>query len=120
MKTKKMLRRYQVAIHPIDLQTLYTQMDKVGRQQGAEQQLASNIREAQQNQNKLEAQKKMTSVQSIEHSNQNSLKINQNGHSSEDQTKQEMKKKDSNPIEEIEKENFIKDPNLGQNIDISG
>lgn len=47
-----------MAIHPIDLQTLYTQMDKVGRQQGAEQQLASNIREAQQNQNKLEAQKK--------------------------------------------------------------
>lgn len=46
-----------MAIQPIDLQTLYAQMAKVGKQQGAEQQLASMVKDAQQQQNKIDAEK---------------------------------------------------------------
>ena len=65
-----------MGIHPIDLQTLYSQMEKVGRQQGAEQQLTSTIRDAQQDQNKLDAQRKLSTVQGIEQSEDEKLKIN--------------------------------------------
>ncbi len=113
-----------MAIHPIDLQTLYAQMEKVGRQQGAEQQLAANAQEAQQEKNKLEAQKRLTTVQVIEEGREESLRINKDGkQQSEEKNAMEnekKEKKDELDIQNEKKEEYIKDPNLGQKVDISG
>ena len=108
-----------MGIHPIDLQTLYSQMEKVGRQQGAEQQLTSTIRDAQQDQNKLDAQRKLSTVQGIEQSEDEKLKINKD---SQDDTGSgagggQKKRFEADGEEE---DTFIKDPHLGQTIDISG
>ena len=64
-----------MAIQPIDLQTLYAQMAKVGKQQGAEQQLASMVKEEQQQQNKIDAQKKLSSVQVVDSDSNKKLRI---------------------------------------------
>ncbi len=112
-----------MAIHPIDLQTLYAQMEKVGRQQGAEQQLAANAQEAQQEKNKLEAEKRLSSVQVIEQGNQENLKINKDGKQNSEERETTKKKKESVVPEEDaaqKKDEYIKDPYLGQRIDISG
>ena len=110
-----------MGIHPIDLQTLYSQMEKVGRQQGAEQQLTSTIRDAQQDQNKLDAQRKLSTVQGIEQSEDEKLKINKDSHSQDDTGSGvgggQKKRFEADGEEE---DTFIKDPHLGQTIDISG
>lgn len=111
-----------MAIQPIDLQTLYAQMAKIGKQQGAEQQSASMVRDAQQQQNKIDAEKKLSSVQLVESNNQN-LKINQDSKSPyKDDNKNEKGKKQTASEADINlnNEEYIKDPSLGQRVDISG
>ncbi len=109
-----------MAIHPIDLQTLYTQMDKVGRQQGAEHQAAASVKEVQQQQNKLDAQKKLNTVQIVAQSDDENVRINRDGHSKQDE-KEQKKQKKKDAEEEAEKaENYIKELYLGQRVDISG
>ncbi|WP_187427665.1 hypothetical protein [Treponema phagedenis] len=46
-----------MGIQPIDLQTLYSQMEKVGRAQEAQNQALNAIAEQQQQHNKLDAEK---------------------------------------------------------------
>lgn len=112
-----------MAIHPIDLQTLYSQMEKVGRQQGAEQQLSSTVRDVQQDQNKIDAQRKLSTVQVIEQNDDDNLKINKDSHSDGETGgfgNGQKKSPGSEGAAEEEQTNFIKDPYLGQKIDISG
>ncbi len=111
-----------MAIHPIDLQTLYAQMEKVGRQQSAEQQALANSQDAKKKNNKLDAEKRLTTVQLIEQGGQESMKINEDAHNDEEH---EIKKKKEEAEPEEEKNenkdaNYIKDPFLGQKVDISG
>ena len=76
-----------MAIQPIDLQTLYAQMAKVGKQQGAEHQLASMVKDAQQQQNKIDAQKKLSSVQVVDSDSNKNLRINKDGKSPDEENK---------------------------------
>lgn len=112
-----------MAIQPIDLQTLYAQMAKVGKQQGAEQQVASMVRDAQQQQNKIDAQKKLSTVQLVDSDSNKNLRINKDGKSPDEENKGgENAKKQNTPQtdQEINNEEYIKDPSLGQRVDISG
>ena len=112
-----------MAIQPIDLQTLYAQMAKVGKQQGAEHQLASMVKDAQQQQNKIDAQKKLSSVQVVDSDSNKNLRINKDGRSpDEDDRGGEHPKKQTTAQTEQEpdSEEYIKDPSLGQRVDISG
>lgn len=112
-----------MAIQPIDLQTLYAQMAKVGKQQGAEQQVASMVRDAQQQQNKIDAQKKLSSVQVVDSDSNKNLKINKDGKSPQEENKGGENPKKQNTAQtdqELNNEEFIKDPSLGQRVDISG
>ncbi|UTC62914.1 hypothetical protein E4O05_03185 [Treponema sp. OMZ 787] len=111
-----------MAIQPIDLQTLYAQMAKVGKQQGAEQQVASMVRDAQQQQNKIDAQKKLSTVQLVESDSNKNLKINKDGKSPQEENRGGEKKKQNIPQsnQELNAEEYIKDPSLGQRVDISG
>ncbi|UTC67143.1 MULTISPECIES: hypothetical protein [unclassified Treponema] len=113
-----------MAIQPIDLQTLYAQMAKVGKQQGAEQQVTSMIRDAQQQQNKIDAQKKLSTVQLVESDNNKNLRINKDGKSPDEERNNDEEGKNQPEPEEknqaLNNEDYIKDPYLGQRVDISG
>ena len=112
-----------MAIQPIDLQTLYAQMAKVGKQQGAEQQLASMVKDAQQQQNKIDAEKRLSTVQLVDSDSNNNLRINKDGMSpdEDDRGGEHPKKQNTAQTEqEPDSEEYIKDPSLGQRVDISG
>lgn len=112
-----------MAIQPIDLQTLYAQMAKVGKQQGAEQQLASMVKDAQQQQNKIDAEKRLSTVQLVDSDSNKNLRINKDGRSPDEDNRggEHPKKQNTAQTEqELDNEEYIKDPSLGQRVDISG
>ena len=111
-----------MAIQPIDLQTLYAQMAKVGKQQGAEHQLASMVKDAQQQQNKIDAEKRLSTVQLVDSDSNKNLRINKDGKSPDEENKggENKKQNDSQNNQELNTEEYIKDPFLGQRVDISG
>lgn len=111
-----------MAIQPIDLQTLYSQMEKVGKQQGAEQQAVSANRESQQLVNKLETEKNLSSVRQSEALKNDNIAVSRDGEKQDGQPAFLKKKKDGNNGKEDDQSapNYITDPALGKKIDISG
>ena len=114
-----MQRRCLVGIQPIDLQTLYSQMEKVGKQQGAEQSGAIANRERQEEANRIDAEKRLNSVKSSESINNEKLTVDDNTNPKGSAYNRKYKKKEKQD-DEKEKENYIKDPKLGARVDISG
>lgn len=108
-----------MGIQPIDLQTLYSQMEKIGKQQGAEQSGVISNRERQEEANRVDAEKKLNSVKSSESINNEKIAIDDkaNPKNSMQNRKYKKEKKDN---ESEEEENYIKDPKLGTRVDISG
>ncbi|MGP1438059.1 MAG: hypothetical protein ACTTKH_03200 [Treponema sp.] len=115
-----MQRRCLVGIQPIDLQTLYSQMEKVGKQQGAEQSGAIANRERQEEANKIDAEKRLNSVKFLESMNNEKLSVDDNTHPKGSGYNQKHKKKENQSDEEQKEDNYIKDPKLGARVDISG
>ena len=111
-----------MGIQPIDLQTIYAQMEKVGKQQGAEQSVAISNRERQEEANKLDAEKRLNSVKDSEGINNDKITINENTRGGGSAFyNQNYKKKDGAEMEEEDAEDiYIKDPKLGSRVDISG
>ena|GEM_PF-249665 len=117
---KKTQRGFQVGIQPIDLQTIYAQMEKVGKQQGAEQSAAIANRERQEEANKLDAKKRLNSVKDAEGINNDKITINENTRGGGSAFyKQNYKKKEETENEDDD-DFYIKDPKLGSRVDISG
>ena len=116
---RKTQRRCLVGIQPIDLQTLYSQMEKVGKQQGAEQSGAIANRERQEEANRLDAEKRLNSVKSSESINNEKIAIN-DGTSSKSSMNQGKYKQEKAEEETEEEENYIQDPKLGRRVDVSG
>lgn len=108
-----------MAIQPIDLQTLYTQMDKVSKsvvqqQQGV--QLQNAIEQEQQIKKNL---LKKDAVENLD--KQNEMKGVKDRNESAKNFSNSDNKKEKNQEEKEEKQyEIIKDPGLGKNIDISG
>jgi len=111
-----------MAIQPIDLQTLFTQMDKVGKHQ-------SELKEGAQIQQSLQGaadQKKLDerirSVNKTQDSGEGTEKVkdrtprqqNERGAHEKDTEKDDKSQGDEGPSE------VVKDPALGKNIDLSG
>ena len=116
---RKTQRRCLVGIQPIDLQTLYSQMEKVGKQQGAEQSGAIANRERQEEANRLDAEKRLNSVKSSESINNEKIAIN-DGTSSKSSMNQGKYRQEKAEEETEEEENYIQDPKLGRRVDVSG
>ena len=116
---KKTHRRCLVGIQPIDLQTLYSQMEKVGKQQGAEQSGVIANRERQEEANRVDAEKRLNSVKSSESINDEKIAIDNNTDSKGSMQNRKYKKEKKDD-ESGEEENYIKDPKLGARVDISG
>ncbi|CEM62369.1 hypothetical protein DWQ65_10550 [Treponema phagedenis] len=113
-----------MGIQPIDLQTLYSQMEKVGRAQEAQNQALNAIAEQQQQHNKLDAEKRLTTVQEVPAEDESSLAIRENSENSSnayDDAKQQKKKiQDAADKPQEKEENYITDTALGKKIDITG
>lgn len=107
-----------MAIQPIDLQTMYSQMNNIARTvahstQGA--QLAQSLQEGSVIQQNME---KAQSVQKTAENEAKSGEVNEEGHQSSN-PQLPQKKKDENPQEEQRKPAEIRESYLGQHIDIT-
>ncbi|MBO5136877.1 MAG: hypothetical protein J6B81_00060 [Spirochaetaceae bacterium] len=110
-----------MAIAPIDLQTLYSQLENVSKtvahqQQGV--QLAQSIRQevhARQEAEKNTAVQHLDSGQGVQ-----SVKDNKNSKQNKDSGKEHSDENTEQESNETSQPVFFQDPNLGKYIDISG
>jgi hypothetical protein len=112
-----------MAIQPLDLQTLFTQVEKVGKNQAAQRE-GLQIQEAlQQVQSQKKAEEQVQSVNEAQNAGDGAERI-KDGTSrrqphGEDEGREKPEDREKEPEKE-DRENFIRDPSLGRNIDISG
>ena len=111
-----------MAIQPIDLQTMFSQMDKVGKSQAfmrEGQQIQDAIHQAQA-QRKIE--ENIRSVNEAQNTGEEAGKIKDDNRRGANANQGGSKEKpdDSSEEQEQEKPGLIRDPALGRNIDISG
>jgi hypothetical protein len=107
-----------MALAPIDLQSIFTQMDKVGKEQAlakdgavlSQQIIGDNIR--------LRNLEKMETVVQLQDADEGPGKTNVQDENSSGQKQQDGGKKKRNSNYE-NTGSFVSDPNVGQNIDIS-
>jgi hypothetical protein len=116
-----------VAIQPIDLQTLYTQLEKIGKTQVQQQVAAQAEREAEIVKNRNEAEKQLKTVKETDAGSEIAGKVHEkNGKQdtggafettahNDPRKESEDKKETVEPTKEV-----ITDPALGTHIDISG
>ena len=103
-----------MGIQPIDLQTLYTQLDKVGKLQGdARQTFAAEFENSQQA-NKEDAARRQQTVQKTAINKDGS-----NGSAGGAFNNSPQQQKDD-AFSAAEKSYYIQDPSLGKKVDISG
>ena len=111
-----------MGIQPIDLQTLYTQLDKVGKLQGdARQTFAAEFENSQQA-NKEDAARRQQTVQKTEASGAEKTAINKDGSNGSaggafNNSPQQQK---DDAFSAAEKSYYMQDPSLGKKVDISG
>jgi hypothetical protein len=111
---------------PIDLQTIYTQLDKIGKTQVQSQVAAQAAQEAQIVENKNKTQQKLKTVQESEAGNESTGVVHERNSSESGAEAEffqnppkdgEQKRNDEDNEVKIE---IITDPALGAHIDISG
>ena len=109
-------------MQPLDLQALFSQVDKVGRTQAF-------IREGQQMQDALHQADTQRKLEQNVHSVNQSQNMGEEANTIRDENRQGaraqymgVEKKENDEEDETEKEGpeYIKDPALGKNLDISG
>ena len=108
-----------MAIQPIDLQTLFTQMDKVAKTQSAEREglaLQQAIQGAQ-IQRKTEAN--IQAVNETQNMGDGAEKVKDRGAQGQEGGKGKKKDQEEESSPEKNHASFISDPSLGRNIDIS-
>lgn len=112
-----------MAIAPIDLQTLYTQLDKIGKSQGNQAQLLqvqTNIQDVEKAKQQLEEKKKIASTKMTDQEDTQKIKDNQHKNQQNFQSQKEENPEKEDEIQKEENKVFFKDPNLGQHIDVLG
>jgi ribosome assembly protein YihI (activator of Der GTPase) len=109
--------RDQMALSPLDLQTLFTQADKVGKQESAMREGAVLFQSIHQAKNQQEAAEKLKTVNETQNTGDGaeSIKDNNEGQAGHEGGRRHSAKE----TEESAKEEIIRDPDLGMNIDVS-
>lgn len=111
-----------MAIHPIDLQTMFTQMDKVGKtqfQQDQQLQLQQGIA-AQQVAKDVAQQKATVQNTSVTAENQSKVRADDSApFTGENPGEKEEKKEEDSRDDTGESLPFAKDPKLGNRLDVS-
>ena len=113
--------RYPMAIQPIDLQALFSQLDKVGKTQAVAregQQIQESIQQIQ-NQQKLE--QNIQAVNQAQNMGEEAETIKDDNRRGAHDNNNAKEKRTAEADSQDDRERFlIHDPALGQNIDISG
>ena len=114
-----------MAIAPIDLQTLYTQLDKIGKTQGSQahnMQVQSVLQDAEKAKQQLEEHKKISSTTMPDENDTQKIKDRQyrNPQNSEKKQNSESEEEIDEEKEQKPKRSIFQDPNLGQHIDVIG
>ena len=111
-----------MAIQPIDLQTLFTQMDKVGKNQAVlreGQQLQESLQQVQ-NQRKLEENVKAVNEAQEMGNEAGKIKDENRRNAQGDNSGVKGRQPENEEPPDDEKQDYISDPALGRNIDIFG
>ena len=108
-----------MAIQPIDLQTLFTQVDKIGRTQVAEKEGVAIQQAMHGVQMQRKAEQDVQSVNKVMDQGDGVEKV-KDRRQKDQQQGAEMQEQEDDEEEAVKKENnVIRDPLLGKNIDIS-
>ena len=109
-----------MAIQPIDLQTLFTQMDKVGKTQTAAREGLAMQEAAQGVQIQRRTEERIQSVNESQNMGDGTDKIKERGGRRQDSGEEKNNEaREDNPDKEEIQAPVISDPFLGRNIDIS-
>jgi hypothetical protein len=111
-----------MAIQPIDLQTLFTQLDKVGKEQ-LNQKEGYQIQQALQgDQIRRKTEERIQSVNELQDTGQGAERVkDRSSRKGQDQEPGEKESASGTPGSADEEEpSVIRDPALGKNIDVSG
>jgi len=113
-----------VGIQPIDLQTLYSQLDKIGKSQVQQNAAAQAARDSEMVTNRQETERRLKSIQETEAGDEQAGTVHEREGSGKEETspsKDDARGKKKEAEEPVEKEKeVLRDPNLGSIIDISG
>lgn len=115
-----------MAIQPIDLQTLYTQLDKIGKTQLQQQQAAQAAQDADRSANKTDAEKRLKTVQESDAGEERAGAVHERNGSGKDGSDSGKPgagargSKDDQADQASGEKEIIHDPALGAHIDISG
>ena len=112
-----------MAIQPIDLQAIFSQVDKVGKSQAALRE-GLQIQESLQNvQNQRKLEENVQSVNQSQNMGEEAETIRdenrQGSHANKGEANERQEEENDAPTED-KKPDLIRDPALGRNIDISG
>jgi hypothetical protein len=106
-----------MAIAPIDLQTLFTQLDKVGRTHASQKEGQAIQQAVQSVQIKKKTEELIQQVNEAQNTGEGAEKINDNERRQDN--RQNNGKKQKKDAEDEEQASVLRDPSLGRNIDIS-
>ncbi|MDR1899277.1 MAG: hypothetical protein LBQ55_04645 [Treponema sp.] len=110
-----------MAIQPIDLQTLFTQLDKVGKSQAFQKEGLAAQQAIQQAESQKKTEARIQSVNEAQSTGEDG-KINDQGAGKKERPPGEAGDKDKKGKDGAEEDDgkpaFIRDPALGRNIDI--
>jgi ribosomal protein L12E/L44/L45/RPP1/RPP2 len=111
-----------MAITPIDLQTLFTQLDKVGKTQASQKEGLALQQSIQGVQLQKKANEHIQQINEAQNTGEGAEKVNDHSGGSGQKQKSDGKKKEQkneNKNEEKDNVSVLDDPSLGKNIDIS-
>jgi hypothetical protein len=113
-----------MAIQPIDLQTLFTQMDKVGKNQAAQREGLQIQQALQQMESQRKAEEQIRSVNEAQDMGEEAERLKDRGprrhYQGQEKSGERNTEDDTGNGEEKIDPGIIRDPRLGRNIDISG
>ncbi|MDR1929349.1 MAG: hypothetical protein LBQ44_01850 [Treponema sp.] len=109
-----------MAILPIDLQTLFTQIDKVGKQESAQREGAALQQALQQAQNQRHTEERIRAVNEAQDAGEGAEGVkDRNGGRGREREGEKKKAADAGEEDLSETDLVIRDLDLGRNIDIS-
>ena len=108
-----------MAIQPIDLQTLFTQMDKVAKTQSAQREGLALQQTIQGIQIQRKTEENIQAVNEAQNMGEGTEKVKDRGAQGQEGGKGKKKEQEEEPSPEKTHPPFIKDPSLGRKIDIS-
>ena len=110
-------------MQPIDLQTLFTQMDKVGKSQAMQREGQHILESIQQIQIQKKNEQNVQSVNQAQDLGEEAGTIKEekkHGRRENNSGAKERQTEEEELSEGIDKRDLIRDPSLGRNVDISG